>query len=602
MYYACHINLRRFTYIVATALLFLAVDVHAASLYLAPQTKTPGANDTISVDVIINSDDQSINAAQATVSFPTDILEIVSVDTSGSIFNFWVEEPHFSNENGTLRFVGGSPKGKIGDALTVLRMRVKVRGVGNAQMSLSQAVVTANDGKGTNILTSMAGTNVTIGTQDTTPKSEEVVQEPAEEVIQPAPKPKPVILPKRVERAPVRSSSLPDKPKLEVPLYPDQESWYNHIGDVIALWEVPEDVVQVATRLSQTTDTKPGDKEEELFTGKNFDMLENEGIWFVRAQFRNNRGWGPLEYYKIQLDTTPPLAFNASVNNALSDNPRPTVQFSTNDSLSGISHAMITVDDEEAILYPITSSTADTLTLPAQNPGNHSASIKIFDHAGNYAESIVEFEILPLPTPTITYITPKISEGELLYVSGKTISGGFVKMYVLGEGGKQVAQEQVEADSSGNWSITIDDLFSRGNYQLVISAYDSRGAISHHSNPVSFEIKPRIVISFGFVDLSWFEILIASILLFSTILAIIAVIYVNTHKTRSAYNTIASRDVNKMADLIESDLKVITQQTKKITGKTNGEKTGEITHHIKSIQTTLGKMRKYLGKELDKIK
>lgn len=598
MLYACHINLRRFIFLAACALAFLAVDVHAASMYLAPQTKTPGAGDTITVDLVINSDGQSINAAQATVSFPTDILEIVSVDTSGSIFNFWVEEPHFSNENGTLRFVGGSPQGKLGDVLSVLRMQVKARGVGNAQMGLSQAIITANDGKGTNILSSMAGTHITIGTQDATPEPEEVKESVVEKVEEKKPEPKPIVLPKRVERVAVRSTSLPDEPKLEVPLYPDQEQWYSHIGDVIALWEVPDDVVQVATRLSQTTDTKPGDKEDELFTGKNFGMLENEGIWFVRAQFRNNRGWGPLEYYKIQLDTTPPLAFNASINNALSDNPRPTLQFETNDSLSGISHAMIAVDEQEAIEYPITSSTLGTLTLPAQRPGIHTASVKIFDRAGNYAQSVIDFEILPLPTPTITYITPKISEGELLYVSGKAISGGFVKMYILNENGKQIAQQQVEADSSGNWSITIDDLFSRGSYQLVISAFDSRGAISNQSNPVSFEIKPRIVISFGFVDLSWFEILIASILLFTTILAIIAVIYINTHKTRSAYNTIAARDVNKMADLIEADVKVINQQTKKVTGKSNGEKTGEITHHTKKIQQTLDKMRKYLGKEI----
>lgn len=180
-----------------------------AGLYLLTERKNFEAGETFYADVKVKTDEVLINAAQATVRFPKGILELKEADKTGSVFVFWIDEPTISNEEGTLKFMGGTSKNVAGDSLQILRLKFKVVGIGQADITVSDAVVTAGDGKGTNVLSSIEGTTVLVG-----PK-----------VIQPSiPAPVPAFKssapePQKVERAPVLSEKLPQKPKLEIPPY-----------------------------------------------------------------------------------------------------------------------------------------------------------------------------------------------------------------------------------------------------------------------------------------------------------------------------------------------------------------------------------------------
>ena len=285
------------------------MNAEAATMYLSPSGRTFGINQELSVEVKVNTEEAFINAAEATVRFPAHILEAVDVDRAASAFNFWVEDPEISNEEGTVRFIGGTTKGISGDSLHVLKMKFRAKGVGSAEFSISDAAATASDGKGTNVLSAVKGTTISVGAQA-------AASEPV-----PAATPD-TLQPQKVVREAVPAKSLPKKPEIRVQLYPDEARWYNYAGDMVVFWSVPDDVTEIATALDRSPTTKPGESEKELLTGKNFGAL-NEGVSYIHVRFRNGVGWSEAAHYKISLDTTPPLPFEIEADAVASEHPAP---------------------------------------------------------------------------------------------------------------------------------------------------------------------------------------------------------------------------------------------------------------------------------------
>lgn len=555
--------------------------IDAATLYFLPEAKTFGIGQEFSVDIKVNTEEVSINAAQATIHFPNDILELLSADKKDSTFNFWVEEPAIFNEDGILSFIAGTAKGVSGESLQILKMKFKAKGAGLAELTISDAVVTASDGKGTNVLSTIEGTSISIGTQ----------------VIRPEPaSPAPVEKPEKVEREPVLAKDLPEEPKLRVPLYPDETQWYNHIGEVIMLWEIPPDVVEVETKLSQSRDKKLGDIEPELFTGKSFGIL-TEGIWYIRVQFKNNIGWGPFAYYKISIDTTAPLPFEIEIDTEVSDNPSPEIRYETQDSFSGISHALIFVEGKAPI------ESFETVTnLPVQPPGKHTLLVRVFDLAGNSVEDDLEFEILPLPTPTINFVTKAISQEEFIFVSGKAIANGFVDVKVFNKESQLVFVGIADTDGVGNWEIIIEEPLAKGKYTLIATARDDRGAISYSTGAEAIKIKAKTILSIGFVDLGWFEIFLIVLLLVISATSTGAWYYMLVKKRRAAYKIVAGRDIDKLTTLLAEDLKGLEDWVQKPKQGLEKRAKPEMEFYLKNMRSTVDKMKKYLRQELDKLR
>jgi len=87
----------------------IIVEAAEASLFFSPSSGTYQKESTFSVEVKVNSDGASINAAQAKILFPSEKLEVKSISKTGSILIFWPEEPVFSNSKGEISFKGGIP-------------------------------------------------------------------------------------------------------------------------------------------------------------------------------------------------------------------------------------------------------------------------------------------------------------------------------------------------------------------------------------------------------------------------------------------------------------------------------------------------------------
>src|SRR3989344_4010226 len=141
-----------FALIGALALLAQAQQL-GASLYISPLTENPRALSNFTVTIKADSLGEPVNAVRGVLTFPRDRLEIIGISKIGSILNLWVEEPRFSNVDGTLKFQGGVPNpGFMGSGGTVLHVIFRAKSAGATSLILKEGEGLANDGKATNIL------------------------------------------------------------------------------------------------------------------------------------------------------------------------------------------------------------------------------------------------------------------------------------------------------------------------------------------------------------------------------------------------------------------------------------------------------------------
>ena len=95
--------------LVAALFLVAATQVNAADLVISPSTGSYNAGQTFTATVRAVPGGDSVNAVEASMSFDPDLLSVVSVNKTGSVFSLWTTEPTFSNAAGTISFGGGSP-------------------------------------------------------------------------------------------------------------------------------------------------------------------------------------------------------------------------------------------------------------------------------------------------------------------------------------------------------------------------------------------------------------------------------------------------------------------------------------------------------------
>ena len=153
------------------ALSFPVIAAAASSLYFSPASGTYSVGSAFTVSINVSSPDQAMNAAQATIDFPKDVLSVSSLSKSGSIINFWVEEPTFDNGTGKIRMEGVALNpGFIGRNGKILQITFKPKAEGNANLTFTSSSVLANDGLGSNILTQIGNAKYVIEPQINAPR------------------------------------------------------------------------------------------------------------------------------------------------------------------------------------------------------------------------------------------------------------------------------------------------------------------------------------------------------------------------------------------------------------------------------------------------
>jgi len=352
--------------VVIIGILLVPAGVQAATLFLSPVSGSYTVGDSFSVGVYVNSDGQAINSAQATLSFPNDILQVTGVSSSG-IFTMWIPtEPTYSNNSGTVSFSGGVPNGYTGAAGSIITISFQAKVAGTASVTIGSASVLANDGFGTNVLTGLGNGSYTVT------------------VAEPEPEPEPEL-------------ELPNAPTITSPTHGEQSLWYPH-ADSTFEWNQQSGVVGFSYEFDDESDTTPDQIRDTTDTTVSFTGTD-DGVWYFHARAQNQDGWGPVGHYKVQIDTIPPLSFDINlVDGQRTQNKTPRISFETTDETSGVHHYDVVVNSGTAVSVDVGKTTP--YTLSELEEGKHSVTAFAYDNAGNSVSSFTSFTIGP-PAETV---------------------------------------------------------------------------------------------------------------------------------------------------------------------------------------------------------
>lgn len=164
-----------------TFLFLLPFGLYGATLFVSPSSGNYNLGERIVFRISVSSD-KPFNAVSGSIQFSTSHFVIESVSKSGSVLNFWVTEPIFSNNTGIVNFEGvalGGFNGQTGNVVNVT-VRTKNEGLGKAEFLSGQ--ILANDGQGTNITDGFSGSLLNIlEVESIPPKQDEEKQE--EEIV-----------------------------------------------------------------------------------------------------------------------------------------------------------------------------------------------------------------------------------------------------------------------------------------------------------------------------------------------------------------------------------------------------------------------------------
>jgi len=548
--------------ILAIVNLALPVSAFAASLYFSPTTGNYNVGQTFSVSVYVSSADQSMNAASGIISFPKDKLNVVSLSKTGSIFSLWVQDPTFSNSAGTITFEGivFNP-GFIGSAGKVITINFKTKEAGSVPLTFSSGSVLANDGKGTNILTSMGSGSY---------------------VIQSSPEEEEYIPPKNTPVAPIVSS----------PTHPDSEKWYSSNNPKFT-WEVPEGVTGAKLLVDHKPIAVPTVFYSEPIAEKQLEDLADD-IWYFHVQLKNKSGLGGVSHFKFQIDTASPLSFEIEVKEGKeTTNPQPTLVFETTDEMSGVDYYQVRIDQE-----PLIETREKEYKIPVQTFGTHTIIVRAVDKAGNNTLAMTEINILPIGTPVITDYPQTLLPGATLSIKGTAVPETQVKVYIQKDE-KEVKTGETKSDAEGRWSYIGTESLEKGVYKIWAEVIDSLGAKSEPSEKVTIQVIPPAFIRIGSLVIDYLTTVVTLLILISVI--VFGIVW--------GWRKIIKRKRRLRKEITEAEralfhaFKVLKEETEEQIEKLDGEpglsdREKEICDELKkSLKTS----EKFIGKEIKDI-
>lgn len=447
----------------------LIAHADAATLVFSPSYGTYSVGNTFTVNVMVASSDQAMNAAEGVINFPTDKLTVVSLSKTGSAFSLWVQEPSFSNAGttGSINFEGVvlNP-GYTGSGVKILTITFRARSAGVANISFASGFssVLANDGDGTNILKSLGMGQYTLQTS---------AVEPVAGTLPPKPSLKHYVQNENKDWIYKQSSEDPE------PL------WINNPNSRLS-WTAPSGVTGISTILDDSPSSVPGASSEGLFDNRVIEG-QKEGIHYFHIRYVNSKGAGPTLHYKMLVDLTPPHPFAITFPDGnASTNPTPRVAYYTSDDLSGFDRYMMKIDDND--FFRADLQLDRTYRLPKQKLGTHQIVVRAYDRAGNYAEATARLDIQPIAAPVITYYPQHItSPGEDLVLGGTALPDATVEINLV-RGGKTIIIFTTRSDRDGNWEGHYTSIIPSGSYEVWADQILDNGAQSLKSQSVYISV------------------------------------------------------------------------------------------------------------------
>jgi len=490
-----------------------AIPAKAAegTLSMAPGSGEYELGSTFTVQVQVDSGgDPGINAAEGTVNFDNNLLSVTNVSKSSSIFDLWTEEPSYSNSDGTVTFGGGSPSPFTGSAGTVLSITFSPQSKGDAQVTISNGVVLAADGQGTNVFSGAGNATYSLIAQQQEQEPEQ--QGPTREELEQRREERQQ---QEEEEEQEEEGMKPPKPDISSPTHPDPEKWYADNNPEFE-WKILPSLTGISYNISQKAEEVPDDEQEGVVETKQFEDVE-DGEWYFHLKYQNKYGWGETTHYKFRVDATRPEKFSVSVDDeGDATNPTPKLVFHTQDETSGLDHYNLKLADIDRKVSPDEVETDGFVRTDPLQFGEYDLNVAAVDLAGNAASSTVSFTVEPLRAPVITSIPEMINKKTELAIRGTSFySNATVKISIRKKGAEDDEDENepevvtANTDSAGNWSYYRKAGLEKGTYEISAQLVDERGAQSRDSSKYLLHVKsPSILESFGWLIIAVLVILI----------------------------------------------------------------------------------------------
>ncbi|MEX0870123.1 MAG: cohesin domain-containing protein [Candidatus Spechtbacterales bacterium] len=442
-----------------------------ASMRLSPSTGMHTEGSSFKVDVIIDTDGNPINAAEARMTFDPQAINVVSIESENSIFSSWVERPDFSNELGIIEFAGTVSSGFEGFEGKVMTINFVALRNGVARVRFSSGAIIAADGRGSNIISSLMS-----GVYTLTPG---VVE----------------FLPTQDHSAPINA---PGAPHVTSETHPDSENW--HSRDTVALsWHVPDGVTASRMLLDRSSNVMPETEYEDHISERTYRFLD-DGVWYFYLQLQNSNGWGDVSTFKIQIDTQKPERFNVKSlpRNDLTD-PSVRFLFDAFDNTSGIERYEIqfsSVNSEDVRTKTWLDSGNQIYKTAPLEPGDYTIITKAIDAAGNYLVDMEEFKVRPIDSPIFDKNSYVIDSGDPLVLEGSAKPDSEV-FFLISRGNSEPQKHSTFAEDDGRFLFVLPQAPEDGTYQAQAYVVDSRGAKSELSAPATVGVNTGGVARLG---------------------------------------------------------------------------------------------------------
>ena len=357
-----------------------------ASLAFSPSSGIYQVGSTLTVGIVAGSPDKPINALSGVVNFPSDKLEVVSISKNQSIISLWVQEPTFSNAEGTINFEGiVLNPGFQGNGGRILNVTFKTKSDGATQLAFIKGSILANDGEGTEILTSKGTAQFSFTPITIPPIPDSLPSNDLEEVINDD-----LLVPV------VNSKTHP------------LNSWSN-----LQSGEFEFDFSAGVTAIRLLLDTKPTSNPIIVYSppieSKTISDLE-EGVSYLHVQYKDATGWSEILHYKIQTDTKVPDSF------VIKEVVPGLFLFEAKDSHSGISRYEVQIDGGE--MMPFVDDGSHIYKVPEQIAGQHVLSVRAYDAAGNFIVAtlpfVIENKLVETPPVMVAPVEEQTGDGFLV--------------------------------------------------------------------------------------------------------------------------------------------------------------------------------------------
>ncbi len=110
--------------------------------------------DIFSIDVIVDTEGEILNAVEFDVMFPNEFLAYQDYDDGASVLNVWIDTPALRDQK-QIHLAGITPGGFVGNKETLITINFKVIQTGQGNIDITNANFLLHDGLGTNAVVKM---------------------------------------------------------------------------------------------------------------------------------------------------------------------------------------------------------------------------------------------------------------------------------------------------------------------------------------------------------------------------------------------------------------------------------------------------------------